>query len=51
MLNIRKYTFFLGFETQFPPKDPIIGNVIGTHYVLIVAWVYTDLIGIFIPRN
>ena len=51
MLNIRKSTIFGGFETQCPPRGPILGNVIGSHYVIIVAWVSTDLIGIDISRN
>ena len=51
MLNIRKYAIFGGFETQFPLRVPIIGNVIGTHYVLIVAWVSTDIIDTIISGN
>ena len=37
MLHTEEITFFEVFETQFPPRDPIQGNVIGSHYVLIVA--------------
>ena len=51
MLHIEEITFFEVFETQFPPKDPILGNVIGSHYNHIVAWVSTDLIVIAISRN
>ena len=51
MLHIGKITFFEVFETQFPPRDPILGNVIGSHYDIIVAWVSSDLIGIAISRN
>ena len=51
MLYIGKITFFEVFETQFPPRSPILGNVIGSHYDLIVAWVSTDLKGIAISRN
>ena len=51
MLHTKEITFFEVFETQFPPRDPILGNVIGSHYDVIVAWVSTDLIGIVIFRN
>ena len=51
MLHTEEITFFKVFETQFPPRDPILGNKIGSHYDLIVAWVSTDLIGIVISRN
>ena len=51
MLYIGKITFFEVFETQFPPRGPILGNVIGSHYDLIVAWVSTDLKGIASSRN
>ena len=51
MLDIRKYTIFGGFETQFPLIGPILGNVIGSHYVIIVDLVSTDIVGIVIPRN
>ena len=51
MLHIGKITFFEVLETHLPPRDPILGNVIGSHYDLIVAWVSTDLIGIPISRN
>ena len=46
-----KITFFQVFETQFPPRNPILGNVIGYHYDHIEAWLSTDLIGINISRN
>ena len=46
-----KLHFLRFYETQFPPRDPILGNVIGSHYDIIVAWVSTDLIGIAISRN
>ena len=48
---LKKLTFFEVFETKFPPSGPIIGNVMGSHYDLIVAWVSTDPIGIAISRN
>ena len=51
MLRTEEITFLEVFETQFPPRDPILGNVIGSHYYLIVAWVPADLIGIAISRN
>ena len=51
MLHIEEITFFEVFETQFPPRGPILGNVIGSHYDHIVAWVSTDLIVIAISRN
>ena len=51
MLHTEEITFFVVFETQFPPRGPIIGNVIGSHYDLIVAWVPADLIGIAMSRN
>ena len=51
MLHIEEITFLEVFETQFPPRGPIIGNVIGSHYDLIVAWVPADLKGIAISRN
>ena len=51
MLHTEEIIFFEVFETQFPPRGPILGNVIGSHYNLIVAWVSTDLIGIAISRN
>ena len=51
MLHTEKLTFFEVFKTQFPPRDPILGNVTESHYVIFVARVYTDLIGIAIPRN
>ena len=51
MLHTEEITFFEVFETQFPPRGPILGNVIESYYVLIVAWVSTDLIGITISRN
>ena len=51
MLHTEEITFFEVFETQFPQGAPILGNVIESHYVLIVAWVSTDLIGITISRN
>ena len=51
MLHTEEITFFEVFETQFPPRGPILGNVIGSHYYLIVAWVPADLIGIAISRN
>ena len=43
--------FFEVFETYFPLGAPILGNVIESHYVLIVAGVSTHLIGIAISRN
>ena len=51
MLHIGKITFFEGWETQFPPRGHILGMVIESHYVLFVALVSTDLIGIAISRN
>ena len=51
MLHTEEITFFEVFETQFPPRGPKLGNVIESHYDLIVAWVSTDLIGITISRN
>ena len=39
------------FEAQFPPRDPIQGNMIGSHYTLIVGWAPTDHKGIAISRN
>ena len=51
MLHTEEIAFFEVFETQFPPRDPIIGNVIESLYVLIVALVSTDLKGITISRN
>ena len=51
MLHIGKITCFEVLEAQFPPRHPILGNVIGSHYDIIVAWVSTDLIGIAISRN
>ena len=51
MLHTEKFTFFEVSETQVPPRDPILGNVIESHYVIIVAWVSTDLIGIVDSRN
>ena len=51
MLHTEEITLFEVFETQFPPTGPILGNVIGSHYDLIVACVPTDLIGIAISRN
>ena len=37
MLHIWKIMFFYAWETQFLPRGPIIGNVIESLYVLIVA--------------
>ena len=51
MLHTEKFTFFEVLETQVPPRNPILGNVIESHYVIIVAWVSTDLIGIANSRN
>ena len=51
MLHTEEKAFFEVFETQFPPRGPILGNVIKSHYDLIVAWVSIDLIGIAISRN
>ena len=51
MLHTEELTFFEVFETQFPPRDTIIGNVIESLYVLIVACISTDIIGIAISRN
>ena len=51
MLHTEEITFFEVFETQFLPRGPILGNVIESHYDLIVAWVSTHLIGITITRN
>ena len=42
--------FFKVWETCFPLAAPILGNVIGSHYVLVVAWVAMHLIGIAIAR-
>ena len=44
---------FLRFlRHNFPlSMGPILGNVIGSHYYLSVAYVSTDLIGIAIYRN
>ena len=42
---------FKVWETCFPLGAPILGNVIGSYYVIIVAWVSTHLIGIAISRN
>ena len=38
-------------ETCFPLGAPLQGNVIGSHYVLIVVWVTTYLTGIARSRN
>ena len=43
--------FFEVFETYFPLEAPILGNVIESHYFIIVARVSTRLIGIAISRN
>ena len=51
MLHTEEIAFFEVFETRFPLRGPILGNVIGSHYYHIVAWVATDLIGIAISRN
>ena len=51
MLYTEEITFFEVLETQFPHRDPILGNVIESHYVLTVACVSTYLIGITISRN
>ena len=51
MLHIGKITFFEVCQTQFPSRGLILGNVIGSHYDLIIDWVSTDLIGIPISRN
>ena len=51
LLHIEEITFFEVFKAQFPPRDPKLGNVIGSRYGHIVAWVSTDLIGIAISRN
>ena len=37
MLHIEEITFFEVFETQFPSRGPILGNVIGSHSNLIVG--------------
>ena len=37
MLHTEEITFFEVFETQFPLRGPILGNVIESHYDLIVA--------------
>ena len=42
---------FKVWETCFPLGANILGNVIGSYYVLIVAWVSTQFIGIAISRN
>ena len=34
---IWKIMLFYAWETQFPPRGPILGNVIESLYVLIVA--------------
>ena len=51
MLHIGKIAFFEVWGTQFPPSGLILGNVIGSHYDLIVEWVSTDFISIPISRN
>ena len=51
MLYTQEITFFEVLETQFPPRGPILGNVIESHYVRIVACASTYLIGITISRN
>ena len=51
MLHTDELTFFEVFKTQFPPRGPILGNVIASHYDHIVAWVSTDLLVIAISRN
>ena len=51
MLHTGKITFFEVFETYFPVGAPILGNLIESHYVIIVAWVSTYLIVIAIARN
>ena len=51
MLHIGKITFFEVFETYFPTVAPILGNKKGSHYVLFVHWVSTNLIGIGLSRN
>ena len=52
MLHTEEIPFFkvLG-RHNFPLRDPILGNVIGSQYVYIVDWLSTDLIGITISRN
>ena len=42
LLHTEKFTFFEVLETQLPPRDPILGNVIESHYVIIVAWESTN---------
>ena len=37
MLHTEEIAFIEVFKTQFSPTDPILGNVIGSHYYLIVA--------------
>ena len=37
MLHTAELTLFEVFETQFPPRGTIIGDVIESPYVLIVA--------------
>ena len=51
MLHSEEIIFFEVLETQFPPRGPILGNVIESHYVLIVACISTDIICIAISRN
>ena len=51
MLHIEEITFFEVFEAQFPPRQPLQGNVIGSHYILIVGWAPSYHIGIAISRN
>ena len=51
MLHTGKITFLELFQTYFPIGAPILGNVIESQYVIIVAWVSTHIIGIAISRN
>ena len=51
MLHTRQNTFLRSGRHVSPLGAPILGNVIGSHYVLIVAWVSTHLIGIAIFRK
>ena len=43
--------FFKVWETCIPLGSPVLGNVIGSNYDLIVDWVSDDLKGIPIIRN
>ena len=51
MISYWENYVFKVLETCFPLGTPILGNVIGSHYDLIVAWVSTHLIDTAISRN